>query len=164
MKPAKADAVIAWEGIGTALDNGLEDLIALNQDEVETDDFPLDIDWPKYLALERAGMYRSVSVRRGGKLIGYRSFIVSPPMRHQRSLWAVNDALYLDPTERKGLLAVRLVNTSDDLLRDLKADVVIQGDRKPFNSTAEKRRATFGDLLQRFCGYRPTETVFAKRL
>ena len=159
----KAEVVFAWETIGQALDDGLEDLIALNDEEVE-DLMPLDIDWPKYVMLERAGMYRSVSARRAGKLIGYRSFMVSPPMRYRNSLWAMNDAMYLDPAERNGLLAARFVNQSDDLLREIGARVVVQGDRKPFNSTAEKRRATFGDLLQRFCGYRPSETVYTKLL
>ena len=40
----KADVVFAWETIGQALDDGLEDLIALNDEEVE-DLMPLDIDW-----------------------------------------------------------------------------------------------------------------------
>lgn len=157
------EVVFAWEPLAKGLEDGLEDLIAINDDEVENT-IPLDIDWPKYFMLERSGMFRGASARRGSKLIGYRGFIIAPPMRHKGSLWAVNEALFLDPKARDGLLAVRFINATDVMLKELGVNIVTQGDRKPFNSTAEKRRATFSDLLQRFCGYRPVETVHMKLL
>ena len=153
-KPSsKTDVVFAWEKISSAMADGLEDLIIFNWSEIEakTDIAPpLDIDWPKYAMLERAGIYRAISMRRGAKLIGYNSYFVQPPLRHKGLLWAVNDTLYIDKDERAGRLGITAVRRSIEMLKAVGVQYVFHGDMLgALNSTSAKPHATFGDLLLR---------------
>ncbi len=161
MPPKKAEAVFAWESIGQALDDGLEDLIATHGEEVEPE--PMDLDWPAYLMMERQGVYRSVSARRGGKLVGYDSYFVRPPLHHKSVVWAVNDALYLDPAERRGLTAARLVRESERLLKEIGVKVLVREDRLTPNSPTGKAGARLGDLFVRL-GYGLIGRLYMKTL
>lgn len=165
--PSKPDVVFAWEKISTAMADGLEDLIAFNWSEIEArneDAPPLDIDWPRYAMLERAGIYRAISVRKASKLIGYNGYFVQPHLRHRTSLWAINDALFIDKDERKGTLGLRLVVESVKMLREIGVKVVTQGDMlAPLNSTTAKSHATFGDLLLRQ-GFKLVENLYVLAL
>ena len=148
--------------------DGLEDLIAFNWDEVSAVYKlapPLDIDWPRYLMLERMGQYRSISARRNGRLIGYNAYFIEKPMRHKRMTWAVNDALYLDRTERKGVLGWRLLHRSVEMLREVlpPGSLVLHGDMMGVVSTTPKPHATFGDLLLRE-GFIRLESVYVCKL
>jgi GNAT superfamily N-acetyltransferase len=155
------DVVYAWEKLGQALADGLEDLIAFNAEESPLVGAPpLDVNWPKYLMLERLGSHRGMSARLGPKLIGYRSFFLENAMHYKGLKWAVNDALYVDPDHRKSRVGLTLIRRSDALLKAEGVDVVIQADRK---LATAKPHATLGDLLRRL-GYAPMEMVFAKRL
>lgn len=164
---AKPEIVFAWENIGPAMADGLEDLIAFNWGEVEAknaDAPPLDIDWPRYAMLERAGIYRAISVRKAGRLIGYNGYFVQPHLRHKSTLWAINDALFIDRDERKGTLGIRLVTESTRMLRALGVKVITQGDMlAPLNSTTAKSHATFGDLLLRQ-GFKLVENLYVLAL
>ena len=164
--PKTSEAVFAWEKIGPAMADGLEDLIAFNWSEIE-DANPaspaLDIDWPRYLMLERAGVYRAISVRKGGSLIGYNGYFVEPPIRHKGMTWAINDALFLDKDHRKGPLGIRLVSESSRMLKEIGVKIVTQGDMLAAHSTTAKPHATFGDLLLRQ-GFVLIENLYAKRL
>lgn len=163
----KSDAVFSWEKISTAMADGLEDLIAFNWSEIETlnaDAPPLDVDWPRYTMLERAGIYRAISVRKGGKLIGYNGYFVQPHLRHKSSLWAINDTLFIDKDERKGTLGLRLVSESVKMLKAIGVKVVTQGDMlAPLHSTTAKSHATFGDLLLRQ-GFKLVENLYVLAL
>jgi hypothetical protein len=158
-----AEVVFAWEKIGPAMADGLEDLIVYNWAEVEALDPrapPIDIDWPRYLMLERRGEYKAVSIRRAGNLIGYNGYFTQAPLRHKTVKWAINDALYIDKAERKGSLGYRVVRRSIDMLRELGFSQVFHGDMLgPLNSTRAKPHATFGDLLLR-AGARPVENTY----
>lgn len=162
---AKPETVFAWEPLSDALASGLEDLIAFNWDQVQQDpDWPpLDIDWPKYLMYERVGIYKAVSARKDGRLIGYNSYYIQPLTRHKSTMFAVNDALYVDADHRGGLTGLKLLDRSEDLLRALGVQFVLQDDMEPHNSTTAKPRATFGKLLSRR-GYKMVGTMHAKRL
>lgn len=164
---AKPDVVFAWEKISSAMADGLEDLIAFNWSEIEArneDAPPLDIDWPRYAMLERAGIYRAISVRKASRLIGYNGYFVQPHLRHRTSQWAINDALFIDKDERKGTLGLRLVVESVKMLREIGVKVVTQGDMlAPLNSTTAKSHATFGDLLLRQ-GFKLVENLYVLAL
>ena len=145
--------------------DGLEDLIAFNWSQVQEDpDWPaLDIDWPKYLMFERMGIYKAVSARKGGRLIGYNGYYVQPIARHKSTVFAINDALYVDADHRKGLVGPRLLKRSEEMLKEIGAQFVLQEDMAPYNSTEAKPRATFGNPLLR-SGYKQIGAMFAKRL
>ena len=157
---------IAFDTLGQALADGAEDLVSFNWLEVEhfQDVLPLDVDWPKLLMLERAGVYRVITARSKGKLVGYNGYFVQPPIRHKTSLWAVNDTLYVDPEHRTSTLGVRLLKDSEALLRALGVKAITQGNVWPDDhSTSGKARARFGALLCRM-GYLPAENVYVKLL
>lgn len=165
--PTKApEVVFALENIQTAMADGLEDLLVEHWQEVEQhqDVMPLAVNWPLYLMLERTGIYKAVSARRGRKLIGYAAYFVQPPLHHSQSTWAVNDVLYVDPAYRRGLTGVRLLEAAEGFMRELGAKLITQEDRKiPANSTEAKPSATLGDLLSRR-GYFLAGRVYAKLL
>jgi GNAT superfamily N-acetyltransferase len=155
----------ALEPVSPLLAEGLEDLLIEHWQEVEQlhDEMPLDVDWPKYLMLERMGIYKAVVARRGKKLIGYAAYFLQPPLHHSHKVWAVNDVLYLDPAYRKGRTGDNLIGAAEGLMRDLGAHLITQEDRRQPNSTATKVSATLGDLLLRR-GYFLAGRVFAKLL
>ena len=150
----------AWETISSAMGDGLEDLIAMHGDEVGED--PFDFDWPRYQMLERAGAYRSISARRGRKLVGYASFFFNKSL-HVRSLTvAANDALFIDP-EARGRISIPFLNAIETMLREAGAQLLVQSDRKSCKVTQAKASATLGDLLLRR-GFRLAERLYEKRL
>lgn len=159
------DLTFTFETIGDALRDGFEDLAALHWEEValNKDTIPLVPDWDKYRYLERAGVLKSICARRAGKLIGYDVFFVQPAMHYSTSLWAVNDILYLDPEERRGLAGARLVRQSEKMLRDLGVQKVIYHTKLHVHLGHGKAHGTVGDLLIKL-GYKHVENVLAKTL
>lgn len=155
----------APEPLGPLLADGLEDLLFSHWQEVEQhqEEMPLSVDWPKYLMLERVGIYRAIVARHKGRLVGYAAYFVQPPLHHAQSTWAVNDVLFLDPHYRRGSTGTRLIAFAEETMRELGAKLITQEDRKLANSTSEKGRATLGDLLLRK-GYTLAGKVYAKLL
>ncbi len=80
------------------------------------DSIPLDPDWAKYQAMEAAGMLVIITMRRGGKLVGYSIFMLLNHPHYQSTLFAMNDILYLVPAERRGLTGIRLIKESERIL------------------------------------------------
>lgn len=161
-----AEAVtFAVEPLAPLLADGLEDLLIFHWQEVEQhkDEMPLAVDWPKYLMLERAGIYKAVVARKAGRLIGYAAYFVQEPLHHCKNKWAVNDVLYVDPAHRKSRVGFGLIAFAEEAMRDLGAKLITQEDRKDANSTTAKSSATLGDLLSRR-GYQLAGRVFAKLL
>lgn len=162
----KADPVFGWESLSEALGAGLEDLLAANWAEVATDRDcpPLDVDWPRYLQMERLGAYRGVSARKAGRLVGYVGYFIHESMRHKFTLWAWGDALYIDKDHRQGALGLKLIAAAEPLLKSVGVQFVTQGDMLADHSTTAKPRATLGTVLTRLCGYQPFDRVYIKRL
>ncbi len=160
-----SDIAIGWMAIGEAKTLGLEDLLIGHFLEVEsdTDTIPLDIDWPKYLHLERVGIFRSLCAVKAGRLVGYNSFYIQMAMHHRQSLWAVNDVLYLDPDERKGLVGARLIKTAEKALAELKVVKVLYESRTGPHFGHGKARGTLGSLLDKL-GYAHAGCIFEKLL
>ena len=155
---------IEWDTLGRALADGVEDLIIFNWEEVYPVGGPnLDVDWPRLLMLERAGIYRAITARRAGKLIGYNGYFIQPPIRHKAIPWAMNDTLYVDPDFRSSTIGLRLLKESLALLKAEGIAYVTHGNLWPDNSTSGKARARFDALLVRM-GFEPIETVYVKRL
>lgn len=161
----KGEVSFALELLSPLLAEGLEDLLVFHWQEVEQhqDAMPLSVDWSKYLMLERAGIYRSVVARKTGKLIGYAAYFLQAPLHHAKSVWAVNDVLYVDPAHRKDRTGDRLITAAEDMMQILGAKLITQEDRKDANSTSDKPSATLGDLLSRR-GYTLAGRVYAKLL
>jgi hypothetical protein len=61
----------------------------------------LDPDFPKYLALEKAGIYRLYVVRdKSGEMAGYAGFIVGSHLHYKTDIWALADLFFVRPKFR----------------------------------------------------------------
>lgn len=158
-----SDLTFAFETINAVLQDGFEDMAALHWDEValDKDAIPLAPDWEKYRWLEKSGILKSVAARRAGKLIGYDVFFVQPALHYSTSLWAVNDILYLDPEERRGMAGARLIRQAEKMLGALGVRKVIYHTKLHVHLGHGKAHGTVGDLLIKL-GYKHVEDVLAK--
>lgn len=149
--------------LDTARATGLDDLLALDFDELEghQDVSPLDVNWPAYYGLERAGVLKILALRRAGALIGYNIFFLQPPLHSRRTLWAVNDVLYLTPEERRGWTGVFLVRRSEQMLREMGARVIMYASKPDLSS--KRHRDSVGRLFARL-GYGVFDHTWTKAL
>lgn len=70
--------------------------LARNQDKIK-----LSPDFAKYLALEKAGIYRMYVVRTDdGEIAGYAGFMVMNHLHYSEDLWALADLFFVRPQFR----------------------------------------------------------------
>lgn len=121
--------------------------------ESDLDRFPLEPDFEKFFALERAGVLVSFTAReeRGG-LAGYAIYFASPPLHHKSSVFAYCDSVYLAPEQRRGRAGI-------DLLRVAERVLVARGVAKIVYPV--KLHHDWGPVLERL-GYAAAEQLYAK--
>jgi hypothetical protein len=143
--------------------DGFDDLLADNFAEVEThqDVSPLDVNWPAYYGLARSGILKCFALRRGGALVGYNLFFLQPTLHSRRTVWAVNDLVYLIPEERRGWAGVRLIRGTEQLLREAGAKVILYGSKPDLSS--KRHRDSVGKLFARL-GYGVFDHNWSKAL
>lgn len=153
----------AWTTIAKALDLGFADMLEANWAEIETDHerVPLAIDWNQYRSLERAGVTRLGLLHHEGRYVGHSVFVVQPTAHHRRSLWAVNDLIWLAPEHRKGRAGVFMIREAERLLRAEGVQKIVYTAKVPLS--ADDPRATLSKLLGRM-GYSHVEEVWARFL
>lgn len=158
--PKRAELTFAVETLGQALADGLEDLATFNGMEVNPfqDIMPLRVRWDAYQMAERRKEFVGIAVRRSGKLVGYAGYFIRPDAQ-QAALRADNTALYLDPAERRGWNALKLLHFAAGVLKPLGVTYVVQA-VKADHSTDDKRHARMAALMKR-AGYVPYESLFA---
>lgn len=117
-----SDLVVAREPLSGILESGLADLLRAHWEEVahDRDQIILDPDWPGYLEDERQHRFLAWSARRAGVLVGYSGFYVVPHRHYRKSLFAVNDVIYLAPQER-GAAGVSLIVQVEKALKEMGA-------------------------------------------
>jgi L-amino acid N-acyltransferase YncA len=147
--------VIARETFRDVFDEAVPLLVKHWREIASFQDIPLDVDVPRYLAIEDAGNLRVFTVRVDGRLVGYACFIVAPNAHYKGSLQAVQDVLYVERTARGAMHGLRLVRHCDEALAAEGVQVVTQH--------VKLAHPTLGVIAQR-CGYEPVETIYAKRL
>lgn len=155
----------AWTPLEAARHAGIEDLTALEWEEIEhhQDVSPLDVDLAGYRELERIGRLRIGLLRRDGELIGCVIFLINQPLHHRRTTWAVCDAIYVLPEHRRGWAGVHLVKAA---CAGLKADgvkIVLIAEKPDRNLDPRSGRARLGRLLQ-LMGFGAYEHVWSKVL
>lgn len=136
----------AWEPLASLLDDpSLDRLLRAHHElaEPHKDICPFNPDWPAFLRLAEAGMYRVWTARDGPNLVGYFSLYVMPHM-HSGVLHATGDLLTLDPDYRGHLYAmlVRLLPA----LRELGVKRALFGDRPPGHLAKVYKRLGFSDM------------------
>jgi GNAT superfamily N-acetyltransferase len=73
------------------------------------DDLEIDVDWEKYIALEKLGAMVAFVARDDEILFGYAVFSLSHPMHYKTIKAATNSALFVSKPYRKGRLAIRFM-------------------------------------------------------
>lgn len=158
--PSDQKLEFAWDKLSRLLEEGLDDHIREHWEEVALDKetVPYAPDYGRYLDMEQKGLFRIMSMRRGGRLVGYNAFFTMPHLHYRFTMHALNDVIYIDPEERRGWAGVRLIMEAEKALARL-ADPV-----KIFYHTklhVAEDRGTVGRILERL-GYAHVERVYAK--
>ena len=136
----------------TLLDEGRE-LFIKHFDEITANkDILLNISEEKYLRLEAGGVLRVCCARHEGALVGYSVFMVTPNIRYQDSLQAMQDLIYVDPAFRGR--GGEFIEYCDSQLREEGVQLVLHH---------VKVAHDWGSLLEKM-GYHWTEKVYSKRL
>ena len=143
---------IEFESLSDLLADGLEALLQEDHDELESDGFPLDVDWDAGFSGERAGTFRPIALRVGFELCGYAAFHVQRHFHSRRSLAAFNDCVWVKP-EYRARCGAPLIRRSEQLLRGLGVERVWW--------TAKVAHPALGALLLKL-GYAHDENVFKK--
>lgn len=114
---------------------------------------PLAPDYPRMIALERAGRLVQFTVRTvAGELVGQCRMYLCTSM-HTGTLFAQEDTLFLAPSHRGGFLAVHLLRYVERALVDKLGVREIRADSKLINNA---------DVLMRRLGYTATAMQFVK--
>ncbi len=117
-------------------------------------DIPLSPDLALYEIAYKTGMLRIYTARRGKSIVGYSVFFVRPHGHYKTSLQAVQDILFLSPSERGKMLGARLIRFSDERLKEIGVQAVYHHVKESHN---------FGPLLERL-GYQQVERIYTRRL
>lgn len=118
-------------------------------------DIPLDPDVDGYNALEEQGRLRCFTARDGGRLIGYAIFICGPNLHYKSTRIANQDVLFIHPSHRNGIAAMRFFEFFEKRLAGEGWQLVLQHEKIAHPA------------LGRICGkrgYEPMDRVWAKRL
>lgn len=87
-------------------------------------DFPLDVDYQRYLAACTAGALITYTARENGALVGYAIYYVGKNQHHKTIGWATSDAIWLDPPARRPRVADRMIDFIEKDLTERGASVV----------------------------------------
>lgn len=117
---------------------------------------PLSIAIDRYLAAERAGIFRVYVVRHHGIYVGYASYYVISPMNSAHIKVAISDKLWIDKPHRAPGVAMRLVRFVEGQLRS-------EGDISLMHTEAPEYSTGLGRLLAHM-GHKPVSHTFAKVL
>ncbi len=109
----------AWAKVDELLAQGGGEMVPLHWEEAATDKdkVPLDIDWERARKAEREGVFRTLGMWRGTRLIGYDAFVVMPHFMHATTLYAVMQGVYCDESERG--CGVTLIRRAETMLAEL---------------------------------------------
>jgi GNAT superfamily N-acetyltransferase len=119
------------------------------------DEMPLDVDYQRLVNYNDQGIYRVWTARDGDTLVGYIAFYVFVPPHHRKSLIAVDDGYYLDPSYRRGWAGVRMWREALDALAQLAVIGVIGHHKLHF----QRQRGGIGAIFRRL-GFEPTDELW----
>lgn len=121
--------------------------LALDQDKV-----PLDVDWERYAALEKANVFLFVGLREAGKLVGYYMGFITPHLHYKSCPTLTMDIYWTDPAIRGGTAALTL-------MRKVEAEARARGAQRIVAISKNHRDSS---RLFAALGYRAIETVHSK--
>jgi len=132
----------------------LDVLVKAHWEEVSLykDKVPLYPDYTKYQALEDIGSFIIYTARDNGKLIGYYSAFVTPHIHYASTVYAHNDAVYIDSAYRGTRVAYKLLSFAEKELKEIGAKVI----------TLHMKVTTPFDRLCEALGYSCVERIYSK--
>lgn len=101
------EIVFGWERIADAFDEALPLMQRHNAEVNGQEPFEPDVD--RYMNLESVGVLKCATLRRKGRLIGYASICIAPMIHHRSQALAVIDSLWIERSERRGLLGYNFI-------------------------------------------------------
>jgi len=127
-----------------------------NFKEIETfQDMGLDFDYERYEAIEKNGSYRLFTARNGsGGLIGYAAYFVDRHIRHNKTIQASQDVIYIVP-ESRGIGGL--------LLRFCENELKKEGVSVIYSYVKIAHSKVFSPLCEKL-GYQLTDYVYSKKL
>lgn len=145
----------AREVFSTALVNEMLPLFVAHHDEINPlKDIEPDLDVEMFDAVEKVGTLRIFTARdEKCALIGYAVFFVSRHPHFKTSKQALQDALFLSKTARKGMTGYRFIEFCDKSLADEGCQVIYQNTSIALD---------YGPILRRL-GYKPVDKVYFRR-
>ena len=114
--------------------------------------FPLDPDYPQYIAREHRGELLFVTVRRDAELVGYFIGFISPGLHYKTCLTCIMDIFYVKIDARGEGAGTLLFKTVEDILEKRGVNLMFVGSKN-------HRSASF--LFEKL-GYEPVETYYQK--
>lgn len=101
----------------------VQPLLQLHYDELtlHKEVVKLDPRWDQYFLLEQLECFTVFTARDDGRLIGYNAFFLNRHMHYGDLLVAQNDVLFVHPDARRGAMALRFLDYSEQALRALGA-------------------------------------------
>ncbi len=85
----------------------------------------LNVDKGFYEALEDREMYRAITARSDGRLIGYAGYFIVTHPHYQHLTLAESDVFYIAPEERRGRVGIELFRKAELLLKVKGAQFVV---------------------------------------
>lgn len=145
-----------WEPLATLRADGLDTLAFMAWSEVETEkaDYPFEINWPRYQAMEDAETLRFLAARDNAKLVGYAAIVVMPHLRSRNVVMAHVADIYVVPEARRRGIGVALVDEMESWLSRIGVHHVM---------VAERDGIPTGKFYQRR-GYTSNERFWVKKL
>lgn len=155
MESKTQSVVFARESLATFLDEALPLLYDHWREIAKYQDIELKPNLPFYYRSEEAGCLRVHVLRVNGALVGYGVYIVGPNPHYSDSLQAVQDILFVRKDHRLGRLGIKLIEFSEQLLREEGVQVIHQH--------AKLEHPALAQILQRR-GYTAVDVIYSKRL
>ncbi len=148
MTTLQVESVEVWEAES-------KDLVYAHWQELGLDlDLEIAPDFEKMKTLESMGLFKVVTVREGGTLVGYLLAVVSTHLHYRNSpKMLIVDAYYISPECRSGA-GVKLIRFTEELAKQLGAIKIY------FSCKVHKDHSQLFTAL----GYRLSDFAFTKRI
>jgi len=96
--------------------------LGLTREEV-----PVDMDWQRYVQMERDNKLHTVTVRHDGKLVGYHVTFVGGHFHYKSTLHGMVDLYFVEQEHRRGWAGIKLLKFAEKTLKDRGVVKIITG-------------------------------------
>ena len=147
---------IKEEAVTLDIINEMLPLLELHRIEISAfSDMKINVDAEKYVAMYNLHIYKLFVARdETDSIVGYAGYYINNNMHYSDYVYATQDVIFVDKTERGAMLGSRIINYADKVLLEADVNVVCHH---------VKVKHDFGELLKRN-GYNLIEKIYMKRL